>query len=65
VTTRRQLLVFADTLPECADCGEAWCPKHEEHYYDCACVGPHNAADLGYDVQEIDGKFYAVPKKQP
>lgn len=58
----RRLLVFADTLPACQKCGEPWCPKHKTHYYDCPCVGPHNADDLGYEVMEINGKFYALPK---
>ena len=34
---------------------------YETHYYDCPCVGPHNAEDLGYEVMEINGKFYALP----
>lgn len=60
----RRLLVFADTLPVCEKCHEPWCPRHRTHFYDCACVGPHNAEDLGYDILEIDGKFYAQPKHE-
>jgi hypothetical protein len=32
------------------------------HYADCACVGPHNADELGYDVVEEDGKLVGVKR---
>jgi hypothetical protein len=46
---------------ECPDCGEPYCEEHEAHYADCDCIGPHNAEDLGYTVDEIDGVLWAIP----
>lgn len=53
-------IVCASELPPCECCGEPWCPIHEKHYADCACIGPHNAEDLGYTLVETDGKLYAA-----
>lgn len=52
-------IVFASDLPKC-DCGEPWCPVHFEHFADCACVGPTNAEDDGYELAEKDGTLYGV-----
>lgn len=38
-------------------------PQHGEHYHECPCLGPHNAGDEGYEVIEIKGRLWAVPKK--
>jgi len=40
-------IVYASDLPLCPDCEEPWCPKHEMHYADCPCKGPHSEDDDG------------------
>ena len=57
-------IVCADELPPCPDCGEPWCPIHQEHYADCKCIGPSNADDEGYDVIEENGVLYGVRRKR-
>ena len=61
-TVDRVPVVCASDLPDCECCGEKWCSTHNEHYADCACVGPHNAEELGYDVIEVKGKLYGVKR---
>ena len=56
----RVRVVFADELEPCAGCGEPWCEIHDEHYADCDCLGPSNAEDDGWDLEEIGGIIYAV-----
>lgn len=56
----RMRIVFASELPECECCGEPWCAIHMEHYTDCDCIGPSNAEDLGYKIEEINGILYAT-----
>jgi hypothetical protein len=52
-------IVFADDLPDCECCGDKWCYLHDEHYADCACVGPCNAEELGYKlVEDKDGVLW-------
>lgn len=60
---RRKLVpvVFAYDLGDCPDCGEPWCDIHDQHYFACPCVGPHQ--DDEYDYVERDGKLFA--KKKP
>jgi hypothetical protein len=47
-----------DCIP-CPDCGEPYCAEHEEHYADCACIGPtqdeatYKTID-GYDFATLD-----------
>ena len=60
----RVRIVFADELPGCPDCDEPWCPVHEMHYAECACVGPMNAEDLGYTLEEIDGVLWGVRQRR-
>lgn len=60
---KRIPIVFASELPECECCGEPWCPKHKQHYAECACIGPSNAEDEGYEIVEEKGRLYAVKKK--
>ena len=55
-------IVFASELPSCPDCGEPWCPVHKLHYYECACLGPANAEDEGYDIVEKKGRLFGVKK---
>lgn len=52
-------IIFADDLPECLHCGEPWCPKHKQHYYDCECLGLDEAVELGLEIVEIDGRLFA------
>lgn len=56
-----ELVVFADELPDCEDCGEKWCPKHGAHYADCPCIGP-TQDDVVY--KEVKGRLYARPRKK-
>ncbi len=56
----RICIVSAWELPECDCCGEPWCPVHMEHYGDCECVGPSNAEDEGWELEERDGILYGI-----
>ena len=56
---RVRIVCAADCEP-CPDCGEPFCVVCQQHYADCACVGPGNADELGYSVTEIDGKLYGT-----
>ena len=58
---RIRLVCAADCEP-CPDCGEPFCVVCQQHYADCACVGPGNADELGYDVIEENGNLYGVKK---
>lgn len=40
-------IVFASDCPPCEMCGEPWCEKHEMHYWECPCKGPHSEDDDG------------------
>lgn len=51
-------VVYASEMRPCTDCGEPFCDVCEAHYADCACVGPDQASDLGYDLAIYDGKLY-------
>jgi hypothetical protein len=53
-------IVFANELPECDCCGEPFCPAHGQHYADCECVGPSNAEDEGWELEERDGILYGI-----
>ena len=55
-------IVYADELPPCTLCGEPWCDKHDMHYNECPCIGPHNAEEKGYEIVIIDGKEFARKK---
>lgn len=55
-------IVFADELQPCPHCGESWCHVHKTHYKDCACLGPDNTEDEGYEVVEENGKMFGVKK---
>ena len=56
----RTRIIFAHELPECECCGEPWCSVHMEHYGDCGCVGPSNAEDDGWELEERDGILYGI-----
>jgi len=53
-------IVSAWELPECDCCGEPWCTVHVEYYADCECVGPSNAEDEGWELEERDGFLYGI-----
>lgn len=57
-TPERVPVVFAIDCPPCECCGEPYCATHKMHYADCECVGPHNAAELGYRIRVVDGKVW-------
>lgn len=54
-------IVCASELPLCECCDEPWCPQCQTHYVDCACLGPHNAEEEGYAVEEINGRLWGIP----
>jgi hypothetical protein len=56
----RTRIVCADELTKCEDCGEPFCLIHGEHYADCDCLGPCNAEDEGWELQEQDGVLYGI-----
>lgn len=39
-------IIGADDCRPCEVCGEPYCDKCDEHYAECACLGPTEAADL-------------------
>jgi hypothetical protein len=55
-------IIFAHELPLCECCDEPWCPKHQQHYADCTCLGPSNAEDEGYEMIKIRGKWWGIKK---
>ena len=58
---RVRIVCAADCEP-CPDCGEPFCVVCQQHYADCACVGPGNAEELGYDLMESNGTLYGIKK---
>ena len=50
-------VVFAADLPLCECCQEeAYCPKHQKHFADCACIGP---TQDGYEYKDQGGVLRA------
>ena len=56
----RVRVVFASDCPLCKCCEEPWCKKCRSHYAECSCVGPHNAEELGYRLEEKAGVLWAI-----
>lgn len=52
-----QQVMCASDMAECSLCGEPFCSKHNEHYADCACIGP-TEDDVSY--KQIDGFLFAT-----
>jgi site-specific DNA-cytosine methylase len=48
-------VVFAGDLAPCDCCDEPWCPTHETHFADCACLGP-TEDDVDYE-ERADGLY--------
>ena len=40
----------------CELCEDWWCPRCDTHAYDCPCMTPQMAVDLGYKISEC-GKY--------
>ena len=57
---QRIRIVFAADLAECECCGEPFCDIHGEHFGDCECIGPCNAEDDGWELEERDGILYGI-----
>jgi hypothetical protein len=53
---------FWNDFPECECCGEPFCEHHAMHYGDCSCLGPDNAEEQGWELEEYsdDGTLYAI-----
>jgi hypothetical protein len=49
---------FAADCKACPDCEEPWCDIHQQHYFECPCVGPDDAEERGYEITEINGTLY-------
>ena len=56
----RVRIVFASDCEPCPDCGEPVCLVCQQHYADCACLGPSNAADDGWELVEENGVLYGI-----
>lgn len=50
-----ELVIAAMEMEECLDCNEPFCSRHEMHYADCPCVGPHEEEIV---QQTIDGVLF-------
>ncbi len=55
-------IIFVIDCPPCECCEEPFCETHKMHYADCSCVGPHNAAELGFDIRVEDGKVWGYKR---
>lgn len=55
-------VVFAADMLECEECGEPFCPECNDHYADCACIGPHQDDD--HEYKETKGVLYARQRKR-
>lgn len=49
-------VMAAIEMEECSMCGEPYCKRHNEHYADCACVGPHEEEEA--TMRCIDGVIF-------
>lgn len=47
------LVQMAGDMLECEECGEPFCPEHNDHYADCDCIGP-----MEDDVELKDNSGY-------
>lgn len=45
---------FACDLPDCPDCGEAWCPECKEHLATCRHPTAFSEADNLPDIEDED-----------
>lgn len=50
-------VMAAIEMQECPMCGEPYCERHEEHYADCACIGPHEES---ITERTIDGVLFGT-----
>ena len=57
-------IVCASDCEICPDCEEPWCSKCCIHYFECGCLGPHEAEDNGFEVIEIDGKLFGKRREE-
>jgi hypothetical protein len=53
---------WAADCPPCPDCGEPFCEECNQHYADCDCLGPCQAEDEGYELDETGQ--YATKKEE-
>jgi hypothetical protein len=53
-------VVAAADCTRCECCGEALCPRCQDHYADCPCPGPHQN-DLFY-YRSVGGRLLAIPR---
>ena len=52
-----QLVMAAQEMEKCPDCGEPFCEMHMDHYADCICVGPHEDEAT---QKQIDGVLFGT-----
>jgi len=55
-------VMAAADMVECALCGEPYCPEHNDHYVDCACVGP---TEDGVTVKNVGGVLFGTRETPP
>ena len=52
------IVKYAHDMEPCEDCGEPFCRKHLQHYYDCPCIGPHEDEECIH--KRVDGYEFAT-----
>jgi len=52
-----QLIRFSMDMDECFDCGQPFCLRHNVHYADCPCLGPHEEL---VTERTIDGVLFGT-----
>jgi hypothetical protein len=52
-----QRVMCAADMVDCEECGEAFCPEHNEHYADCPCIGPHEDEAT---IKFVDGVMFGT-----
>jgi hypothetical protein len=50
-------VVMAADMLECEECGEPFCPEHNNHYADCDCIGPMEDEAM---YKTFDGVLFAT-----
>jgi len=48
-----ELVMAAMEMDECLDCNEPFCSRHEIHYADCPCIGPHEEGIIQQTIDKV------------
>jgi len=57
-----QKVMGAADMLECENCGEPFCPEHNDHYSDCDCIGP---TEDGVTFKTIEGVIFGTKNSPP